>query len=325
MLNIKDKVVIITGASSGIGEATAKELASKGAKVVLPARREVLRSKALFKFFVTTGLTWLAVAMAFYVNGFHFFSDSGSVFVFTSLLFLYSALWHLACLLVNLFRKSSDFNAGILFTAWIAWVLVIPAISTAVVSTVKPIPGKVKLIDEVRETLTAFDQKNSQILDQFYTDHPQFVIKDSSKMMPQFMYKYMIKYRNTLHTLTPVMNNYKKKSLDQSKVGAYLSVLSPAMLFQEAADEVSGHSQTQFLLFQQYADSVNLEWNNYFTALSLANRYLTIEDFKNLPVPVYNTSVNQEKLVGMIMALSGWLLLFAFFVNREINNYKLVQ
>ena len=37
---IKDKVVIITGASSGIGEATARLLASKGARVVLGARRE---------------------------------------------------------------------------------------------------------------------------------------------------------------------------------------------------------------------------------------------------------------------------------------------
>jgi NADP-dependent 3-hydroxy acid dehydrogenase YdfG len=37
---IQDKVVIITGASSGIGEATAKLLASKGALVVLGARRE---------------------------------------------------------------------------------------------------------------------------------------------------------------------------------------------------------------------------------------------------------------------------------------------
>ncbi|CAN7743294.1 SDR family oxidoreductase [Variovorax sp. LjRoot178] len=36
---IKDKVVVITGASSGIGEATANLLASKGAKVVLGARR----------------------------------------------------------------------------------------------------------------------------------------------------------------------------------------------------------------------------------------------------------------------------------------------
>nr|WP_231708589.1 SDR family oxidoreductase [Arthrobacter sp. zg-Y20] len=38
--NISGKVVIITGASSGIGEATAKLLAERGARVVLGARRE---------------------------------------------------------------------------------------------------------------------------------------------------------------------------------------------------------------------------------------------------------------------------------------------
>ena len=38
--NIKNKVVIITGASSGLGEATALLLAKYGAKVVLAARRK---------------------------------------------------------------------------------------------------------------------------------------------------------------------------------------------------------------------------------------------------------------------------------------------
>lgn len=40
MQNIQDKVVIITGASSGIGEATAYKLVAAGAKIILGARRE---------------------------------------------------------------------------------------------------------------------------------------------------------------------------------------------------------------------------------------------------------------------------------------------
>lgn len=40
MCNVRDKVVLVTGASSGIGEATARHLARRGAHVVLGARRE---------------------------------------------------------------------------------------------------------------------------------------------------------------------------------------------------------------------------------------------------------------------------------------------
>ena len=40
MKNVENKVIIITGASSGIGEETARTLAQNGAKVVLSARRE---------------------------------------------------------------------------------------------------------------------------------------------------------------------------------------------------------------------------------------------------------------------------------------------
>ena len=39
-MNFKNKVVIITGASSGIGEATAIKFSKKGANVVLVARRK---------------------------------------------------------------------------------------------------------------------------------------------------------------------------------------------------------------------------------------------------------------------------------------------
>lgn len=40
MINLKNKVAIVTGASSGIGEATARELAKLGVKVAVAARRK---------------------------------------------------------------------------------------------------------------------------------------------------------------------------------------------------------------------------------------------------------------------------------------------
>ncbi len=52
--NIADKVVVITGASSGLGESTARLLAASGAKVVLGARRKE-RIEAVVKDIIAKG------------------------------------------------------------------------------------------------------------------------------------------------------------------------------------------------------------------------------------------------------------------------------
>ncbi|MCC7376759.1 MAG: SDR family oxidoreductase [Verrucomicrobiales bacterium] len=61
MQTIKDKVIVITGASSGLGEATARRLSAEGATVVLGARR-MERLKALVDELNARGGKALAVA-----------------------------------------------------------------------------------------------------------------------------------------------------------------------------------------------------------------------------------------------------------------------
>nr|WP_318245682.1 SDR family oxidoreductase [Halomonas denitrificans] len=61
MDNIKGKVIVITGASSGNGEAAARHLAERGAVVVLGARRQA-RIDALAKELTAAGHQALAVA-----------------------------------------------------------------------------------------------------------------------------------------------------------------------------------------------------------------------------------------------------------------------
>ncbi|WP_416424583.1 SDR family oxidoreductase [Pseudomonas sp. App30] len=59
--NISAKVVVITGASSGLGEATARHLAAQGARVVLAARR-LERIEAVAQALRASGAEALAVA-----------------------------------------------------------------------------------------------------------------------------------------------------------------------------------------------------------------------------------------------------------------------
>jgi ABC-2 type transport system permease protein len=283
--------------------------------------RLLLISRMAFRLVVLVSFTLLVMlAGEYFFRGNFFFHGWGYVVLFT---LLYALLWHWVAFFVNLLNRSSNFNAGVLFTGWMAGVLVLPALLNVIVTNVKPLPGKVILMDEVREMFTQNDQKNAEILDQFYTDHPEFVIKDSLKLMPLFMYKYMIKEMTTSEQLQPIMDDYKARLEGQSRAINTLAMLVPAMAYQEALEEISGNSLSQYLAFERFADQASREWRNYFHPISLANRYLTSEEFRNLPNPSFTTPDDARKKALLLMSLLGWNALAGMAVWGRMRRYQI--
>ncbi|WP_205513998.1 DUF3526 domain-containing protein [Longitalea arenae] len=287
--------------------------------------RQWIWYKAGFRFLALTLITILTLLLNHWSGSSATMGAGGMAMTgFVVAVALYSACWHALSAWINLYKKSSDFNAGLLFAIWISQLMVIPGLTTVIGTALRPTEGKVKLIDEVRETLTEFDRKNSQLLDQFYTDHPHFAAKDSVNVMPLFVYKYVVKYMHTLEKLTPVMNHYKKDALEQAHTAEFTSVISPAMIFQELSDEFAGNSQTQFLLFQQQADSMVRNWNDYINPKALANQQLGREELSVLADKIYEPKVAVAKIGWLTGALFGWLGLLLLLVSREVRNFTVI-
>lgn len=294
-------------------------LAAQGLSV-----KQLLWHKTGFRFVVLTGSTLLVLCCSFWASHTPNTSIPIESLGYVGVIILYSAWWHALCVWVNLLKKGSDFNAGLLFTTWITGVMVVPALTTILITSLQPTVGKMHLMDEVREKLTEYDRKNAQILDAYYTDHPELVSKDSGQLMPAYMYKYMIKYKHTLEALQPVMDDYKEQAADQAKTAVYLSALSPAMLLQETADEYSGNAQTQFLNFEKQADNLVREWNGYFLPKSLANQNLSIEEYRALPAPVFKTTISGFKTYYLMACMLCWLAMMIVLIQTRFKKYSLL-
>lgn len=299
-------------------QGTLKMLLAQGLSV-----KNLMVARFLFRFFTTTSITFLATFLALWFFDGNPTHDLLGLLFFILLMLCYSIFWYALAFLINLYNKSSFYNAGLLLTLWIALVLVMPALFNVIVTTLQPIPSKVVLIDEVRERHTENDRINSEILDQFYTDHPEFVIQDSSKLMPVFMYKYMIKEMNTSEQLQPVMDDYKNRLEGQNQYINFLALTIPSMAYQETLEEISGNSLSQYLSFQRAADIESRNWRNHFQKLSLGNKYLTIEEFKNLPFPSFETKINLSKIVILLGGMSIWTMLLLILAFTKIKRYKM--
>jgi len=98
-----------------------------------------------------------------------------SLFAFYGIAILYILFWFSVCFFIVSLQKHSNFNAVILLTIWLFFIIILPAIINTYIVNKYPIPEALELTVKQRNAYhEKWDMDKKITMDKFYNHYPQF-------------------------------------------------------------------------------------------------------------------------------------------------------
>jgi ABC-2 type transport system permease protein len=224
----------------------------------------------------------------------------------------YSMLWFALALLINSFGHGSGTNATVLAAAWLATVVVAPAAVNIGASMLHPLPSRVELIATQRDAARQATERRSEILAQFFEDHPEMVQGLNLDTMNVAARSYASQ-QEVDRKVGEVLERFDRQLDAQQAVVRRYRYISPAILMQEALNDLSGTGDQRFASFRGDVARFAGEWRAYFVPHLLAGERLGSEklagapDFYFIedPGPARRRAAGSAGLIGFGALLAG--------------------
>lgn len=229
-------------------------------------------------------------------------SISSTLLIFFLLTYAYLAFWFAISYLVNILGHSSARNAVSLLSLWILLVLIVPTVINQAANTVYPMPSRVILLNEIRETKSELSKEQDKVLDEYLRNHPE-LIRDQEENAYAYWQGYYASQEMMEKTLSPVIDRFDEQLSKQQKWVDSWGFLSPAVLFQDGATQLAGTSSKNYNAFKDAVHSFSLEWRAFFMPFVFDNKMLNINDLNNIPAFEYQSEVDTSKVLINISAL----------------------
>jgi ABC-2 type transport system permease protein len=229
-------------------------------------------------------------------------SISSTLLIFFLLTYAYLAFWFAISYLVNILGHSSARNAVSLLSLWILLVLIVPTVINQAANTVYPMPSRVLLLNEIRETKSELSKEQDKVLDEYLRNHPE-LIRDQEENAYAYWQGYYASQEMMEKTLSPVIDRFDEQLSKQQKWVDSWGFLSPAVIFQDAATQLAETSSKNYNNFKEYVRSFSLDWRAYFMPFVFNNKPLEINDLNNLPEFEYSTLLEASDVLINISAL----------------------
>ncbi|MCA6106177.1 DUF3526 domain-containing protein [Bradyrhizobium cenepequi] len=188
--------------------------------------------------------------------------------------------------MVNASGLSSSTNALIVVALWTIFVLILPVTMNLVVGLVSPAPSRTELASRTRvataESLREFEDLYSA--DYRYASDPEaLLVKDERIEVPSRMRAFFLAKQRVDEKIEPLLKRFDQQLRQQQRLVDRLSLLSPAILVNEALNSIAGTDSRRFLAFKDQTEAFHNSWRQYFSPKILESRAMTVQDLSSLP------------------------------------------
>jgi ABC-2 type transport system permease protein len=280
-------------------------------------RRFVL-GKCLARLFAMLGSLWVALLMAAVLAGLSW-DRAEALLTFVGWLCgatLYALFWFALALLVNARSAASDRNAATLVGAWLLLVILAPALTNLIATTVFPAPSRVELTTELREATEQADRDAAATRDRYFFDHPDMQGQDMDQN--EYFRSVARSEAGIARSMLPLLARFETQSERQQSVVEALQYLSPGTLSWQLLTGLSGSDGARHREFRAQTLRFHERWVEFFVTRLEANQPLTRADYAAIPRFEFRESsvaTSLRRAAGPVCALSlmvfvigGWAL-----------------
>lgn len=223
--------------------------------------RQVLTGKLLVSFLFSLLLLVLPVLIANITIG------KELVFYFTMTI-LYSLFWHLLAAFVNSRLQSSAWNATVLLSGWLIFVLIVPALVNTGIGLIHPVPSRTQFITDYRRLNNEAERdSNALVLDKYFFDHPEMVKQDTTGNLRnranEFYKAVHINQDKTQTALQPLYDKHYLAIRSANQFADKAGLLSPAAILQQSMVLLAGQSSKQYVYFNEQVDKWRKPYLNF--------------------------------------------------------------
>ena len=216
----------------------------------------------------------------------------------------YGGFWFALAALVNGWGRPSATNAMVLASGWLLFVVLVPSMTNVVAQAAYPVPSRVEMIQAMRVAAEETSRQGSQVLARYYDDHPELAGGGARTATDASLLRVAIDAEIAAR-VHPVSARYETQLAGQQQVVARLRLLSPALLLQDALNDLSGTGQARHQWYTAAVSAFHAQWRDYFTGLIRARQpVLRYDDLPRFAFADESAAVLARRVGGSL----AWLV-----------------